>query len=54
VAFGGVGCAGQIIVDVPSIGADFYVADLHKWYFNPRGSAFIWVRVPWFVLPEKQ
>ena len=38
----GAHCPGQIVLDIPKLGADFYVADLHKWFFNPRGSSFIW------------
>jgi isopenicillin-N epimerase len=31
---------GQIELD--SLGADWYVANLHKWYFVPRGCGFLW------------
>eukprot|EP00038_Savillea_parva_P019736 m.28608 g.28608 ORF g.28608 m.28608 type:complete len:694 (+) comp4533_c0_seq1:1259-3340(+) len=40
----GAHCPGHIEIDVDRIGADFYVGDLHKWLFNPRGSAFIHAR----------
>lgn len=33
---------GSIALDVPSIGADWYVANLHKWAFVPRSSGFLW------------
>jgi len=34
---------GNIPVDVPSIEADVYVSNGHKWFFTPKGAAFIWV-----------
>ena len=33
---------GQVAVDINAIHADWYVANLHKWYFVPRGCGFIW------------
>jgi len=33
---------GQVAVDINSIQADWYVANLHKWYFVPRGCGFLW------------
>jgi len=33
---------GAIDLDVPSIGADWYVGNLHKWAHAPRSSAFLW------------
>jgi len=35
---------GQIPLDVASIGADWYVGNLHKWYFAPRSCGFLWAR----------
>jgi len=37
---------GQLDLDVPSIGADFYVANLHKWACAPRSCAFLWAAPP--------
>ena len=34
---------GNIEVNVPSIRADVYVSNGHKWFFTPKGAAFIWV-----------
>jgi isopenicillin-N epimerase len=39
---------GAIALDVPAIGADWYVANLHKWGWAPRSSGFLWAR------PERQ
>jgi isopenicillin-N epimerase len=39
---------GAIPVDVPSLGVDWYVANLHKWAFVPRSSGFLW------AAPERQ
>ena len=33
---------GNVAFDIPSIPADWYVANLHKWYFVPRGCGFLW------------
>ena len=32
---------GQLALDVAAIGADYYVANLHKWAMAPRSSAFL-------------
>ena len=39
---------GMLPLDVPRIGATYYVGNLHKWACAPRGSAFLWAR------PDKQ
>jgi len=39
---------GQLPLDVSAIGADFYIANLHKWAMAPRSSAFM------VVAPEQQ
>jgi len=33
---------GQIPVDIPSLGVDWYVANLHKWAWTPRSSGILW------------
>ena len=33
---------GALPVDVPALGADWYVGNLHKWAYAPRSSAFLW------------
>lgn len=39
---------GAIALDLPSIGADWYVGNLHKWAWAPRSTAILW------VAPERQ
>jgi len=34
---------GTLALDVPEIGADFYVANCHKWFLCPKGASFLWV-----------
>jgi isopenicillin-N epimerase len=33
---------GQVPLDIPNLKADWYVGNLHKWYFVPRGCGFLW------------
>ncbi|MEO5895765.1 MAG: aminotransferase class V-fold PLP-dependent enzyme [Vicinamibacterales bacterium] len=33
---------GAIPLDIPSLGVDWYVANLHKWMWVPRSSAILW------------
>lgn len=35
---------GTVNVDVKDIGADFYVSNLHKWFFCPPSAAFFYCR----------
>lgn len=33
---------GQVALDIPALKPDWYVGNLHKWYFVPRGCGFLW------------
>jgi isopenicillin-N epimerase len=33
---------GMLTLDIPSIGADWYVGNCHKWLMAPKGSGFLW------------
>lgn len=35
---------GHLALDIPAIGADWYVGNCHKWLFAPRGCAILWAR----------
>lgn len=39
---------GAVALDIAAIGADYYVANLHKWAFAPRSSGILWAP------PERQ
>ena len=48
VAIDGAHAPGQIALDVPALGVDWYVGNLHKWAFAARGTGVIW------CAPERQ
>jgi isopenicillin-N epimerase len=39
---------GAIALDIPSLGVDWYMANLHKWLWVPRSSGILW------AAPERQ
>lgn len=43
VAVDGAHVPGQMPLDIPSLGVDFYGANLHKWAYAPRPCGFLWV-----------
>jgi isopenicillin-N epimerase len=38
---------GQVELDVPAIGADWYTGNAHKWFFAPRGCGLLWTAPKW-------
>jgi isopenicillin-N epimerase len=44
VAVDGAHAPGSIVVDIPSLGADWYCANLHKWAHAPRSCGILWAR----------
>jgi isopenicillin-N epimerase len=35
---------GQLPDDIPALGADHWIGNLHKWAYTPRGTAILWSR----------
>jgi isopenicillin-N epimerase len=42
---------GQLRDDIPALGADHWIGNLHKWAYTPRGSAMLWSRPGAAVTP---
>ncbi|WP_412542237.1 aminotransferase class V-fold PLP-dependent enzyme [Longispora sp. K20-0274] len=43
---------GALDVDVSAIGADFWLGNMHKWAYAPRGTAVLTVAEPWRAAME--
>ena len=48
VAIDGAHAPGQVALDVPALGVDWYVGNLHKWAFAAKGTGVLW------CTPERQ
>ncbi len=42
---------GQLPDDIPALGVDHWIGNLHKWAYTPRGSAILWSRPGACVTP---
>jgi isopenicillin-N epimerase len=38
---------GMLPLDLPAVGADWYVGSAHKWLCAPTGTAFVWAAEEW-------